>query len=354
MTTSLDTAIHRLQQSAGPALEAHRELRNEINLLFKTALVDPSMALARARRLLEVIVVDYYISRKSLVPPYRHQIKPLYNVIEELGTNKDISPSALSLCHAIRLEGNRILHYSPQYPGEPKWAQLSHDGLTTALRKLLEIAEMIGSGGHSVYLSSLPEPLAALYQRLHREWKPALEGKQEDQFPLVEALDLLFRSVVAALKPEWVPLLEQYANENTLPERIAPEEQHALRQLRNLGLMQQDGPWLFTPTRSHRIWPTPAGRVFLALSRQTLSTEAEPVAREVVQRLKQALNDQAAVALLEKVSKGSNLSGEEEKVTARRLRNLYLLTHETYFLENAEKLMLTDLGYYLLGKCSPD
>jgi hypothetical protein len=245
------------------------------------------------------------------------------------------------------------LHYAPQYPGEPKWAEVGDDGLAGTLLKLLEVAESINTGGYSVYRASLAQPFAALYERLNREWKPRLEGMREDQFPLFEALDLLFRSVVVALDPEWLALLEKYANDNTLAEEMSRQEEHALRQLRNLGLVQHDGQWLFTPTRSSRLWPTPAGRVFLTLAGQAAESEAESVAREVVQRLKQVVKDQAAVDLLEKVSKGRSLTNEE-KDAARPLRNRRLITHATSFLAGAKELKLTDLGYHVLGKCSPD
>jgi hypothetical protein len=170
MRTTLKATIYRLQKSAGPALDAQRELSDEIDLLFKTAFVDRSMALGRARRLLEVMLIDYYIRWKPLAPPYRNRIGTLYKVIEELGTNNGLSQSAVSLCHAVRLEGNRVLHYWPDYPGEPKWAEVSDDRLASTLLKLLEVAETIDTGGYSVYLSSLPEPFGALYERLNREW----------------------------------------------------------------------------------------------------------------------------------------------------------------------------------------
>jgi hypothetical protein len=46
-----------------------------------------TMAVGRARRLLEVILVDYYIQWKHLTPPYRKHLKPLYDIIEELATH---------------------------------------------------------------------------------------------------------------------------------------------------------------------------------------------------------------------------------------------------------------------------
>jgi hypothetical protein len=342
-----------LRSSASPALDAQEELRNEIALLFKTAVVDRSMAMARARRLLEVMIVDYYIRWKPVTPPYRNKIKILYNLIEELGAQDGLSQTAVSLCHAVRLEGNRVLHYSPVYPGEPKWAEVGDHTLTSTLFKILELAEKIGTGGHSVYLASLPAPFAILYKRLNREWKPNLELRRERRFPLFEALDLLFRSIVAAMKPEWLTVLEKYASDGVLPESLPRYEEEALRQLRNLGLIQHDGSSLFTPTRSHKVWPAPPGRVFLALSEQTAPAEAESVAREVVQRLGQVLNDQAAIDFLARVSEARSLA-QGEKPLARRLRNLSLVRHETYFLEGATSLVLTDLGYYVLGKSSPE
>ena len=94
--------------------------------------------------------------------------------------------------------------------------------------------------------------------------------------------------------------------------------------------------------------------MFLALSGETVSVDSESVARQAVQRLNQIITDPAAVDLLEKVRQGQGLEGDEERAVARRLRNLYLVMHETYFLARADQLRLTDLGYYILGKCSPD
>lgn len=349
MTTTFDNSILRMQSSASAVLDAQPALREEIGMLFQTVRVDRTMALGRARRLLEVMVVDHYIRWKPVTPPYRSKIKPLYNVIEELGEGAGLSQSVVALCHAVRLEGNRVLHYAPEHPDEPKWAAVSDERLTSTLRKLLEIAETLGDGGYTVYVGSLPQPFAEMFERLRRDWKPKLANQSEGPFPLAEAIELLFRSVVTSMKPEWLALLEKYADDPTLAERLTNEEEESLRHLRNLGLIQHDGKWLFTPTRSRKIWPTHTGNLFLALSGRSVAVNCETLAREVVQRLQVVTSDAEAVQVLDQVRRGDIPKGPAQ-ATARRLRNLFLIAHESEFLVSADRLTLTDLGYYVLGK----
>lgn len=104
----------------------------------------------------------------------------------------------------------------------------------------------------------------------------------QDGFPLPEALEMLFRSVVATMQPEWLPVLEKYATDDRLPDQLSDGEEDVLRQLRNLSLVRHDGQWLFAPTRSRLLWPAPPGKLLIALRRQTAPDDLETVARDVV------------------------------------------------------------------------
>lgn len=353
MSDTLAGVMSRLEATVGSALQAQDELRAEFAALFKTVVVDRAMAVGRARRLLEVLVVDRYIAFKALTPPYGKKLKTLYKMIEDLGGSDGLSRPGVSLCHAVRLEGNRVLHYAPDHPGAPKWPAVSDQDISSTVSKLLEVAEMLGTGGHSVYMSSLPPPFADMYERLRGDWRTRLNGKAEGDFPLFEALDLLFRSVVPAMKADWLGLLKKYAENTALPVKLGAREEDGLRKLRNLSLVEHDRKWLFTPERSTSVWPSPAGRAFMALAGHVTTVDIDLVARQLVKRLKKALDDERAITLLHHVREGKPLA-ERDKAVARRLRNLYLVRHDDYFLQSAERITLTDLGYYVLGKRVPD
>jgi hypothetical protein len=165
-----------------------------------------------------------------------------------------------------------------------------------------------------------------LYRRFRREWLPILRNQQEGAFSLADSIDWLLRSLVPAFNRQWLAILERYATDNRLPESLPAEEEAAIRQLRNIGLARHDGPWLFTPRRSQRVWPTPAGRLLIALSVGDHRMNREGIARDVVEELSEIAHDPPAIALLEKVHRTGDISGRDQE-TARRLRNLHLVTH---------------------------
>jgi hypothetical protein len=53
-----------------------------------------------------------------------------------------------------------------------------------------------------------------MYKTLRETWAPSLYRQREGAFSLVEALDLLFRSVIRGMKPEWIHVLLRYSNDN--------------------------------------------------------------------------------------------------------------------------------------------
>ena len=53
-------------------------------------------------------------------------------------------------------------------------------------------------------------------------------------------------------------------------------------QLRNLGLIEHDGQWLFSPTPNKRAWPTPQGRFLLHLDDRRGDDVSEDLAIDVI------------------------------------------------------------------------
>jgi hypothetical protein len=75
LTPTLAETIRRLEPLAETVFCHQSELSGEIALLFKGAIGDPTMALARARRLIEVLLKDRYIRRECPPPPYGNEVK---------------------------------------------------------------------------------------------------------------------------------------------------------------------------------------------------------------------------------------------------------------------------------------
>ena len=88
----------------------------------------------------------------------------------------------------------------------------------------------------------------------------------EGNFPLSEALLLLFRSLADQFEPEWLDWLARLDENGNLSVGLTQEDEHAIRQLRNRGLIDHDGQWLFTPTRSERAFLSKRGQFLLHLA----------------------------------------------------------------------------------------
>ena len=105
---------------------------------------------------------------------------------------------------------------------------------------------MTTTGSTTIYIASLGPRLAAMYQRLRGPLAQALSGKMECNFPLSEALLILFRSLAYQFKPQWLDWLARLDENGSLSVGLTQEDEHAIRQLRNRGLIDHDGPWLFS------------------------------------------------------------------------------------------------------------
>jgi nucleoside phosphorylase len=192
------------------------------------------------------------------------------------------------------------------------------------------------------------DPIQTMEDRLRREWVPLLHNREEQGFPLDEAVEALFDSIAPTVRsvPHWLDILERYSNAPALPTRLPKEEEEAIRVLRNLGLLSHDGKWLFTPTRATKLIPTSSGALILALRRQGSRTPTL-LARAFVADL--AALDAAALGLLDVVDKTRRIpAGHEMQV--RDLRNRGLITQTEYFLAASDKATLTKLGSCVLTR----
>jgi hypothetical protein len=342
--------VRQLSREISPVLQSQMEVGEEFELLFSRALEDPPMAIARARRLLEVLVADRLALLGMLGPLHAKKASSLHKMIEKLTDAPPYSKELASVCHAVRLEGNRVLHY---LPGCPVRVEVSPFRLVECLRRVSEVAEMTTTGDTTIYVASLPPRVAAMYRRLRGPWAQALRGKKKGSFPLSEALLLLFRSVAARLKPGWLDYLTRLNEDDTLAVGLAQEDEHAIRQLRNRGLIEHDGPWLFTPTRSERAWPSPRGQFLLHLDGQQGGDVPEGLAVEVIRSLGQIQKGSHLFALLKRFQESGSFSQTEEP-HVRRLRNLHFVGHTANFLAGADEVSLTDLGYYVFGRLMRD
>jgi formylglycine-generating enzyme required for sulfatase activity/nucleoside phosphorylase len=189
------------------------------------------------------------------------------------------------------------------------------------------------------------DPLLPMKGRL-RSWLPALRGKRESGLPLDEALKALYRSIAPVLRPtpHWLEVLDHYVKEPALPAELPKDEEYAIRELRNLGLLTHDGSSLFTPARSTNLRATRPGAVIAAL-RADGSIAPYRLARGLVRDL--AALDDAALDLLEEINASGRIpDGAVDQ--ARHLRSQCLINQAEYFLGNSNYAALTQLGLFVL------
>ena len=148
-------------------------------------------------------------------------------------------------------------------------------------------------------------------------------------------------------EPEWLDWLARLDENGILSVGLTQEDEHAIRQLRNRGLIDHDGPWLFTPTRSERACLSPRGQFLLHLAGQKGGDVAEDLARDVVRSLGVIPKGSHLFALLKRLQWSGHFTQREEP-SVRKLRNQNFVNHSTYFLAAADIVMPTDLGFYVL------
>jgi len=78
------------------------------------------MAIARARRLLEVLVAKGLARLDKLCLSNTKKLPCLEKMIETFTATQPYSKELASICHAVRLEGNRVLHIIPMVQSVPR------------------------------------------------------------------------------------------------------------------------------------------------------------------------------------------------------------------------------------------
>ena len=142
--------LHGLSSQISSVLHSNPELGKEFKILFSRVLKDPPMAIACARRLLEVLVAKGLARLSKLGLQNTKKLPCLEKMIDTFTATQPYSKELASICHAVRLEGNRVLHYHPDGPVSPK---MSPSQLVDCLRRVSEVAEMTTTGNTTIYTS---------------------------------------------------------------------------------------------------------------------------------------------------------------------------------------------------------
>lgn len=113
-------------------------------------------------------------------------------------------------------------------------------------------------------------------QRLARSERDALEI--ETSTGASRQRPILSQEPAFEFRPSLMRVLEGRAWDSRLQPRLPTEEEDAIRQLRNLGLVRHDGLYLFAPTRSAFVEPTAAGRLLIALYEDVARADRQEIA----------------------------------------------------------------------------
>jgi hypothetical protein len=189
-------------------------------------------------------------------------------------------------------------------------------------------------------------PFAVMIDRLVQVWKPALHRHRLGALSLDEGAEVLFRSIAARMRPEWLQVLQKYETNNLLVSKLPEQEEFALRELRNLGLIEHDGPWLFHPTRSKNIKPTAAAQFVLELWHD--SPPQPDTVRDCFELIHSLVREERNRTVLEKIRRTGRFAANETNLV-RLLRNKNLVGHEAYYLAGTNRAILTPLGAHVLS-----
>jgi hypothetical protein len=174
-------------------------------------------------------------------------------------------------------------------------------------------------------------------------------------FPLRPTLGAMLRTLVAEVPRHLLQILQEEQEHYYLARTIPEHRENALRCLRNHGLLEHDGQWLFTPTRSQRVWATPVGELLIELNANRGSSLPDRVLRssyEAIERVAAIEDRPDAVRALEALHAGADISVDP---SFRVLRNLSLITYQTlssnvpllHEMTRAE-FYVTELGQHVL------
>ncbi len=370
---NVEKVIKSLLEGVDRVLLDHQELREEFELMLKRSLDDRPMALGRARRLLEVLVVDEYIRAHKLKPPYGEEVKVLSKMIEDLAKQDIITKTEKSLCHAVRTEGNAALHYNPNKESGGIRHDVDSERVVETLRKLCEVLEGLApaeskAAGYSARTTPdvrqvYRDWLTPNFRQVYSAWQQV--GCLEKLANSRDFLDLLLRSMLTSLLDEDVKLLNQAFPEAPLPADLPIQVEYSYRRLRNVGAITHNLKHLFDGARSTRVYVSPRGEFLVKLWQLGSSPEGRPTPSlqpideeklvslgqnvEEMTRKEMSNKDEALRELLHRLQSEGGKFAPSELNAVRKLRSLSLVGHKDALLQSAKSVHITDLGYYVLG-----
>lgn len=334
-------------------------LLHEFKLLFDRVRDDPCMALARARRLLEVMIIDRYLASSAISTSPLKDLPTLYDAIESLSKRGDLNRVQQALAHSIRVEGNRAIHYQPEMENYGKKVIVADDVLKFAINGLIELTciQKNSETPFEVFKCDLPQQFQEIFSGYESMLSLLREESNTDKEDIV-SLEMMLRSVVNCVRAEDLDLLRSCAEHSPLPasDKISSEKEHSYIRLRNAGLLAHDRAHLFKPIRSSVVSATNRGRLLLTLteSYNRLASFRNDLflntIREEINFLNQTFcNEDFAPILVDLHQKGGNTNGISV-AQLRKLRNSLLIANQGRFLESENLVKITHLGYYCLGK----
>ena len=350
-----------IQKAVLAALKNDQGLAEEFKLLFDRSVDDPCMAVARARRLLEVMIIDRYVESQKIKMPPAKQLPNLYDAIEKLGKNGELNIVHQALSHAVRVEGNRAVHYKPELPNYGRQVRVTEDVLEAVLGGVCELVleQYVPDRSKKALPSSIRGDFVEIYSR-YLALAAQLESGELMDSKGIGCLEMLMRSVFSAIQLEDLQVLEKSHSEPALPARLTKDAEESYVRLRNAGLITHDKKTLFTPVRSTTVGTTKRAHLLLALSRPLRrgagadAADLLPLLRESVQSLEEVIANRELATLLKHLhEKGGYTTGVSSE-NLRTLRNSLLVANEGRFLKTNPCVKITHLGYYCLGKLLKD
>ncbi|MEQ1841759.1 MAG: toll/interleukin-1 receptor domain-containing protein [Verrucomicrobiales bacterium] len=173
-------------------------------------------------------------------------------------------------------------------------------------------------------------------------------------FLVREALHAMLHTAIREVPRHLLDILmdaeTRYYLDPTLPEHL----ENALRRLRNHGLLNHDGAWLFTPTRSRRLWSTPMGDLLIELAavREQRSHRLLRLVHEVCEELAAVVKEPGLVAGLQRIACGTPFDVDSSLRTLRNhgLISYHGLSSTVPYLHEVEpsQFYVTELGDYVL------
>lgn len=172
-------------------------------------------------------------------------------------------------------------------------------------------------------------------------------------FQLREGIRSIIATFEKELPPHLIAILAEEQGNYFLDEKIPEHREDAIRRLRNHGLLAHDGQWLFTPTRSKRIWTTELGNLLLSI------VYPNPKYRQIVRFSVEVLESLRAIRKTDRIL-DILTEIDERRVSAiestfRVLRNHSLIGYKTLSSKtpllhelSEDDFYLTDLGRFYL------